>query len=230
MKDIEKIKAISLDADNTLWDFKKVMKHSLNQVMITLKEIDPIAYASLSIEKMIKIRNVVVTKSKGTISNLEEIRLNAFCETLNVVNRPNDELAKYLNEIYLRHRFEDIELYDDVLPTLNRLKGKYKLGILSNGNSYPEKCGLKGLFDFVVFSQDSGFEKPDPRIFEIALKEAGCKNNQIIHIGDSLSTDILGANNAKIKCVWLNRDNIVNSTNYKIDYEINSLSELLNIL
>jgi len=47
-------------------------------------------------------------------------------------------LAKYLNEIYLKHRFEDIELYDDVLPTLNALKKKYSLIIISNGNSYPE--------------------------------------------------------------------------------------------
>jgi hypothetical protein len=59
-----------------------------------------------------------------------------------------------LNKVYLKHRFEDIELYDDVLPTLDILSRHFKIGLLSNGNSYPDRCGLEGRFAFVILSQD----------------------------------------------------------------------------
>lgn len=230
MDKLEKIKVISFDADGTLWDFIKVMKHSLKYVLEALHEIDPESASLLDIDKMIRIRNKVANDLRGIIINLEEIRLRAFRETLQVIKRPNDELAKYLNEVYLKHRFEDIELYKDVLPTLNSLKKKYTLGILSNGNSYPELCGLDDMFQFTVFSQDYGMEKPDSLIFEVALKEANCTKQQIIHIGDSLESDIAGANNAGIQCVWLNREEKKNTTNLRINYEITSLSELLDFL
>ncbi len=206
MVDLEQITVISFDADGTLWDFLKVMRHSLKYVLEAITEIDPESASLLDIDKMIRIRNKVANDLKGIIINLEEVRLRAFRETLQVIKRPNDELAKYLNEIYLKHRFEDIELYEDVIPTLNALKKKHTLGILSNGNSYPELCGLDEMFQFTVFSQDYGMEKPDPLIFEVALKEANCTKQQVIHIGDSLESDIAGANNAGIKCVWVNRD------------------------
>lgn len=230
MDKLEQIKVISFDADGTLWDFIKVMKHSLKYVLKALQEIDPESASLLDIDKMIRIRNKVANDLRGIIINLEEVRLRAFHETLQVIKRPNDELAKYLNEVYLKHRFEDIELYEDVLPTLNSLKKKYTLGILSNGNSYPELCGLDEMFQFTVFSQEYGIEKPDSLIFEVALKEANCTKQQIIHIGDSLESDIAGANNAGIQCVWLNREEKKNTTNLRINYEITSLSELLDFL
>ncbi|MEM9159116.1 MAG: HAD family hydrolase, partial [Verrucomicrobiota bacterium] len=133
-------------------------------------------------------------------------------------------------KIYLKHRFEGIELFDDVVPTLDRLKGKYKLGLLSNGNSYPEKCGLDGVFDFAVFAQDCGFEKPDSRIFEFALLKAGCASNEILHVGDSLRNDIEGARSASMASVWLNRDGENNSTNYIPNFEIETLSQLPEIV
>jgi len=230
MNDLAQIEVISFDADGTLWDFMKVMRHSLKHVMKAIEEIDPESAALLTIDKIITIRDRVANNLKGIVINMEEVRLRAFQETLKAIRRPNEELASYLNEIYLKHRFEDIELYDDVLPILNVLKKKYKLGILSNGNSYPEKCGLDNLFQFVVFSQDYGIEKPNKYLFEITMKEANCTSNQILHIGDSLETDIQGANNAGIRNVWLNRESKKNTLGVKVDYEITSLSELLKIL
>lgn len=230
MSNLEEIKAITFDADGTLWDFKKVMKYSLKFVLSALEDIDPIAASMLDIDKMIEIRNKIAKDLKGIVFNLEEIRLRAFIETLNVINKPNEELAKYLNEIYLKHRFEDIELYNDVIPTLQKLKGKYILGIISNGNSYPEKCGLEDIFDFIIFSQDHGVEKPDPAIFDIALRLTGCEKSQMIHIGDCLNCDVLGAIKSGIHSVWLNRNNSEKPSKCEIEIEIHSLIELLEIL
>jgi len=86
------------------------------------------------------------------------------------------------------------------------------------------------MFQFVVFSQDHGVEKPNPRLFQIAVEKAGCSKQQLLHVGDSLEDDVTGAINAGVKCVWLNRKRARNDLNLKIDYEISFLSELLEIL
>ncbi len=82
MRKITGIKAISFDGDQTLWDFQKVMHHSLGFVMIELKKADPVAASRLDIDKMIKIRNRVAGELKGKIANLEAVRLESFKQAL----------------------------------------------------------------------------------------------------------------------------------------------------
>ena len=151
-------------------------------------------------------------------------------EHLNMSSCPDKELAVHLNAIYRKHRFEDIELYPDVLPTFDVLTPHFKLGLLSNGNTYPERCGLEGYFAFVVFSQDVQIEKPDRRIFEITAERADCELAQILHVGDSLENDVAGAKNAGAHSVWLNREGIPNDTETRPDYEVASLTEIPKIL
>ena len=230
MKKINRIKAVSFDADQTLWDFQKVMRHSLGYVLKILEDEYPVIALKLSIDKMIATRDRVAEELKGKTTNLEEVRLEAFKATLAEVAHADDTLAARLNRIYLQHRFEDVELYPDVLPTLTKLRKKYSLGLLSNGNSYPTRCGLDDMFGFVVFSQDIGVDKPSPRFYRIAVEKAGCLKEELLHIGDSLENDVIGARNCGITSVWLNREQMKPETNIEIEYEISSLSELLKIL
>jgi len=224
------VKAISFDGDGTLWDFEKVMRQSLQHVLVELEQMDPQAAAMLSIGRMVEIRNGVATELKGRVTNLEAIRLEAFRRTLDIIGKPNDVLANHLNAVYLKHRFEDIQLFDDVLPVLKTLRERYTIGLLSNGNSYPDRIGLTGIFRFVVFSEDYGIEKPDPRIFQIAVEKAGCSKDQLLHVGDSVANDVGGARSAGIKCVWLNRARTANTLGVTADFEIRSLWELLSFV
>ncbi len=230
MNKITSIKTVSFDGDGTLWDFQKVMRHSLGWVLDELKQADPDAASMLSIDKMIEIRNRVAEELKGKTTNLEAIRLEAFRQTLIDIGKPDDTLASHLNEVYLKHRFEDIKLYEDVLPVLHEFRRKYTIGLLSNGNSYPERCGLEGIFQFIVFSQDYEVEKPDPEIYRISLKKAGCSKGELLNVGDSLENDVIGAKNAGIKSIWLNRNQNKINPETVIEYEIQSLMELLDIL
>lgn len=66
--------------------------------------------------------------------------------------------------------------------------------------------------------------------FEIALRQAGCSTEQLVHVGDSLETDVLGAKNAGVPSVWLNRDGVENRTDVIPDFEIQTLAELAPIL
>lgn len=227
--DPDRIAALSFDGDGTLWDFEAVMRHSLHHALVELRRLAPDALGSLSIETMIAIRNRVADELRGRVTNLEAIRLKAFRRTLEHIGNADDSLTAHLNQVYLKHRFEDIELFPDVLPTLDALRDRFTVGLLSNGNSYPERCGLGGRFRFVVFSQDYGFEKPDPRLFEIAIERAGCARQQLLHVGDSLRNDVEGARGAGVRSVWLNRERRPNDTDVVPDLEISSLLELAEI-
>ncbi len=225
------ISVVSFDGDMTLWDFRKVMRHSLKHTLAALqKQVPTQRVLELTVDEMIVIRNQFAEEVKGKIWNLEEIRLRAFERTLEYAGFPNKELAAHLNAIYLKHRFEDIELYSDVIPTFGVLASRFKLGLLSNGNTYPERCGLEGYFAFVVFSQDVQSEKPDRRIFETTAQRAGCELAQMLHVGDSLENDVAGARNAGAHSVWLNREGIPNETETRPDYEVASLTEIPAIL
>ena len=224
------VSTISFDADDTLWDFNKVMRHALRFVLLEIQMRYPSAAASLTVERMIEIRNEVARHPESRKLWLEKIRKKAFERTLRTIGCESNTLAAELNELYLQHRFEDIELYDDVLPTLSLLKQHYTLGIISNGNSYPERCGLDGFFSFTVFGQNHGVLKPDPHIFRIALQHAACPADQMVHVGDSLESDVAGAQSAGIYSVWLNRRNHENCSNTVPNVEISSLAQLPDFL
>ncbi len=207
------------------------MRHSLKHTLITLQNEVPTERArALTVDKMIEIRNQLAAEVKGQFWKLEELRHVAFERTLEWVENPNKSLADHLNQVYLKHRFEDIELYDDVLPALDILSRHFKIGLLSNGNSYPDRCGLERRFAFVILSQDVQVEKPDRRIFDITAEKAGCDIKHVLHVGDSLENDVAGAQNAGARSVWLNRDGKKNDTEIQVDFEVASLNEIPAIL
>lgn len=231
MPQSRRIGAISLDGDMTLWDFIKVMRHSLSIALAELRRRVPSqAGADLTIDKMVEIRNSVAAELKGQTINLEEIRLRAFKRTLEFVGCDDDALAGDLNALYLEHRFEDIELYPDVIPALDALGSEFPIGLVSNGNGYPERCGLPERFSFVVFSQDLGVEKPDAGMFLAACKLAGCAPCELMHVGDSLESDVAGANGVGAVSVWLNRDAKQNGSGIVPDHEIRTLAALADIV
>lgn len=222
-----KISAISFDADMTLWDLNKVVWRSLEHTLTELRRQIPTQLAlDLTVEEMTGIRNRLAEDLKGKVWALEEIRRLAFERTLELIGCPDSGLADRLYRIYEKHRFGDIELYDDVVPALDELAPHFNLGLVSNGNSYPERCGLGGRFGFVVFAQDVRIEKPDRRIFQIAAKRARCPLEQMVHVGDSLEDDVAGAREAGAHSVWLNRQGLNNDTGIRADYEVASLTEL----
>lgn len=228
----ENITVISFDADGTLFDFAKVMRQSLGHALAELRRSVPGTPDTLTVEAMIAIRNQVGEESRGAGMKLEALRFTAFQQTLHHigVTDPHDDMATRLHTTYLKHRFEDVDLFGDVIPILDALQGRFKLGIITNGNSDPERCGLEGRFQFVILAQDYGVEKPDVKIFEIAVQEAGVSNSHFLHVGDSLENDVLGANQAGMRSVWLNREGKPNDTGIQPDFEILALTELSAIL
>ena len=99
-----------------------------------------------------------------------------------------------------------VEFFDDVRPALERLRARYRLFALSNGNADLERCGIGELFDGHVTAIAAGAAKPDARIFAALRDMAGVPAGEILHIGDDPITDVVGARQAGMQTAWLNRD------------------------
>jgi len=90
-------------------------------------------------------------------------------------------------------------LPDDTMPTLRALRGRYALALVSNFDHPPyvhnllRQTGLTERFDYIVVSGDVRIDKPDPRIYHLALNALGCAPQEAVFVGDSLETDIAGA-------------------------------------
>ena len=101
--------------------------------------------------------------------------------------------------------------YPDAEPALAELgeRGLRRVCVSNWDVSLPavlERCGLLGSLDGVVCSAAAGARKPDPRIFEVALGEAGCGPEEAIHVGDTPEEDVAGAEAAGIRALLIDRE------------------------
>lgn len=139
---------------------------------------------------------------------------------------------------YYESRLPDtVAFVDNAVEVLKCLKGRVKQYVVTNGASAVqhkrlEKSGLDLLLDGVFISDEIGYEKPSARFFEPVLNEAlkFAERDEILIIGDSLTSDIKGGNNAKIKTCLFNHNSLDVPEGYSVDYEITSLKEIFDIL
>lgn len=219
-----KLAVLAFDADGTLWDFHGVMKHALGCALAELRRQCAVP-EWMDVNVLVDIRNRTAESMQG--AGFEAIRLEAFRRTLNAIGCDDDGLAGHLHTVYMRHRFEDIRLYPEVRSALGVLKSHFVLGLMTNGNSYPDRCGLPGVFHFEVYSEICGVEKPSRRIFDIMVEQSGFSREEIVYVGDSLEIDVAGARAAGLGSVWVNRGRTKADTETLPDLEVPSLTELV---
>ena len=97
--------------------------------------------------------------------------------------------------------------YPGAKPLLESLRGRFRLGVIANQSEGTQRrlreWGLAHYFDVIVSSAEEGLEKPDPRIFHLALERAGCAPEQAIMVGDRLDNDIVPAKRLGMKTIWI---------------------------
>ena len=131
---------------------------------------------------------------------------------------------------------EYVALLEGAEEIVRYLAAKYPLTVVTNGFvevQYEkfEKSGLKDCFAHIVLSEEVGYQKPNPRIFEEALRMNGLDASEVVMIGDSFSSDIAGANATGIDTIWLAQsDNITDEQRKVATHIVTSLQEIKQIL
>ena len=225
------IKAISFDVDGTLWDFEGALWRGLEAALREVRRINPEGTNGLTADFLDRAWLVERDRQLGTITDLVKLRHDAMRRAFAGIDTPDNDLANRATDAYVQERNRGNRPFDDVVPSLEALRGMYTLGTLTNGSMRPERLGLEKFFDFLVMSvEHGGIEKPDPRIFEIAVREANCEPDELLHVGDHIEYDVRGANDAGVRSVWLNRNGESPSSDVKPDLEVASLRELTDAL
>jgi putative hydrolase of the HAD superfamily len=226
-----KYEVILFDADRTLFDFDKAEEHALEQLMNYFeveyqKEYHLKQYQLINKKLWEELEQELVTPDELKIE-----RFRRLAEELELKIEGQD-----LSEKYLEFLAEGYFLLKGALKLIKYLHKDYKLAIVTNGLATVQKgrlkaSPLKDYFDHLIISEEIGVAKPNPKIFEHTFKEIGHQDkNNVLIVGDSLSSDIQGGINFGIDTCWFNPHNQENLTDLKPTYEISKLNELKIVL
>ncbi len=206
-------RVISFDLDDTLWPVAPVIEGAERTLFAWLETRHPRAVHGHSIESMRALRACIAEQFPERRHDLTFLRRRALAAQFGAAGLLTadadagdlEPLVDEAFEVFLAER-NRVELYADVVPSLTRLRARYRLFALSNGNADLKRCGIGDFFDGHVTAIAAGAAKPDARIFAQLARMAGVSAAEVLHIGDDPLADVVGATRAGMQAVWLNRD------------------------
>jgi len=204
MLDLTIIKAISLDLDDTLWPVWPAIERAEAALDDYLGRHAPMT-AALFANPTARhdIREQIVRTRPELKHNLSAIRREAIRLAL-YRSKENPLLADDAFDVFFAARHE-VTLFEDVMLSLDYLASRFPVVALSNGNAEVERVGLGKYFRAAISAQQFGVGKPDPRIFHAAAGAVEVAAHHVLHVGDDATLDVLGALNAGMQTVWVNR-------------------------
>ncbi|WP_373075102.1 YjjG family noncanonical pyrimidine nucleotidase [Zeaxanthinibacter enoshimensis] len=226
----EKIKDIFFDLDHTLWDFEKNSALTFekilaeNQVQIDTSEFMR-TYAPINMALWKKYREERIGKA--------DLRYQRLKKTFKALKYPaKKDLIYRLSDQYIEHLASFNHLLPHTQDILEYLKPHYRMHIITNGfqEVQERKMRQSKIFDYfehMINSEMAGVKKPNPWIFQLALKRTGAIPGQSMMIGDNLEADILGAKALGFHTIHLN---VHNDPLHNHGYMIHSLSEIKSYL
>jgi HAD superfamily hydrolase (TIGR01549 family) len=195
---------LSFDLDDTLWPVGPVIAAAESELLSWLRARYPRTVSGHDVESMRVLRAGVAGRYPDRAHDMTFMRRRALRDLFAAAGHA-ESLADEAFEVFFAAR-NRVEFYDDVLPSLIRLRSRYRLFALSNGNADLQRCGIADLFAGHVTASAAGAAKPDARIFASLADAAGVDAHRVLHIGDDPWADVSGAMQAGMQAVWLNRD------------------------
>lgn len=234
MPKMKQYKHIFFDLDKTLWDFEKNSIETFSDIFNNHSLMEKgIPSVDQFMEKY-KIHNTYLwDQYRNGLIEKEPLSIKRFVLTLNDFGIIDDDLAKKISFDYITISPKKTNLFPGTHETLEYLKGKYNLHIITNGFREVQIPKLRAsdldkYFINVIVSEEAGSKKPDSGIFNYSLKKANARASESLMIGDDIEVDIIGARNAGIDQVYINYSKLNHEE--AISFEINEMKELMNIL
>lgn len=226
----QSISDIFFDLDHTLWDFEKNSALTFQKIF-TEVEID--VNLSKFLEVYIPVNLAFWKLYRDDKIKKPELRFQRLKTTFDAIGYDiEDEVIDILSTEYITN----LATYNNLLPytveILNYLKPKYKLHIITNGFEEVQtrklvNSNIFGYFDQVINSEMAGVKKPNPEIFELALKKANTAPDKSLMVGDNIEADILGAKAVGFHALHFNAHNDLKHEHCVM---IHSLREIKNYL
>lgn len=163
----------------------------------------------------------------------QETMVNRFLDFFRLYGIAAD--AESFNDEYQSRLPDTIIFHPHGEETLKSLSGRYLQYCISNGNLPVQRrklreSGMDRIFDGDFISDEVGFEKPSVEYFRYVLDAIGQRPEDCLVIGDSLTSDIQGANNSGIPCCWFNPGGLAAPPSLRIDYTVRDLAEIPSLL
>lgn len=223
------------DLDHTLWDFDRNSAEAIGEVYETFRLAER-GVASVEEFNRHFVRVNVHLWSEFNHNRLShaEIRQRRFRMVLTALGLDDHSVCDALNEAYLHLLPRKAHLIESALDVLEHLRGRYRLHIITNGFDEIQalkmaSAGLTDYFEHVITNNKADAKKPDPRIFEFALRTTGAPLRQSLMIGDNYEADVQGAQNAGMDVVYFNPEGRA-IPSARPTYEILHLKELVTML
>lgn len=200
MKQIENIRWVWFDLDDTLWDFRSNSRELLGAIYHERRFCRWFATEQEWVDRYEAHNHRLWQEFAAGKIDSAYLRADRFRRPLADAGCPDaDAEGAFLDGHYLDRLGRMTRLVPGARRILAVLRARaYKIGVLSNGFTQVQhcklhSCGLDGLVDAVVLSDDAGVAKPDRRIFDYAVAQAGVAPDACLMVGDNPDTDIVGA-------------------------------------
>ena len=241
---MKQYKAVFIDWDDTIGDFVGAAKRALQEMYDKYKLSDYFAsheefvslYKPHNIELWDKYGKDLVTKAFLRVDRflyplLHGTKVASQIQSYTALSA----LAEQMSEDFLHLTTKYFSLLPGAEELVRYLAKKYPLTVVTNGFievQYEkfDKSGLRDCFSHIVLSEEVGCQKPNPRIYEEALRMNGVSAEEAVMIGDSWNSDIQGASNAGIDQIWVRKSQDSLPEGQSATYLVQSLSEVMEIL
>jgi FMN hydrolase / 5-amino-6-(5-phospho-D-ribitylamino)uracil phosphatase len=197
------VRAIAFDLDNTLWDVEPVIARAEQRLVEWMREHCPRIPQQVSIEDMRTAREQLARDEPGKAHDMTYLRTAALARHARACGY-DEEIAARAFEVFFAARNE-LEPFDDVRPALERMRVRYRLASLSNGNADLARIGLAGLFAVSLNAREIGVAKPHPRCFQRLAQELRLAPKEILYAGDDPLLDVEAARASGLRTAWINR-------------------------
>lgn len=225
-----KYKWLLFDADGTLLDYEQSEKHALEQAF----KLVGLEMQTQYLEKYQKINAFLWSElEEGKITS-KKLRVKRFELLLDELKLKYD--TKAFSNNYLEALGQTGFLINGARTLLEKLHGDVKMAIITNGIKETQqnrfrKAGLNKYFEEVIISEEAGIAKPDKGFFDYTMDKIDFHNKkELLIIGDSLSSDILGGKLSGIDTCWFNPKGKENKTDIKASFVIRALDEALELI
>ena len=202
-----RIRVITFDLDNTLWDVYPVISGAEQRMVRWLEAAVPEVMALYTDGGAVAdIRADLIDEQPAIVHDVSRLREELTYRCIRRAGRDAEssrQLARGAFGVFLEAR-HDIEFFDGALDVLERLSRHYILGSLTNGNADPKRLQLDRFFSFSFSAATVGTGKPAPDMFEKVLSHNGVLAEEAVHVGDHPIDDVQGASSVGMHTVWAN--------------------------